>query len=423
MTLRICHTGDWHLSTKHQRYRTLRRSLSTICDQAREAEVDLVVVAGDIMELHPGPDDVEAVQEMLDSFSIVAPVVVVRGNHDPESWWPVLGRTATRGPVHLSRVPETLALLEAGDLCRLNAVAEPDRLRIRAVVHTLPWPAKGHLLSLLPALPSPEESDQVVRELLSNIIRGFRTDRESTGYTGPSILLGHVEVHGSVMDSGQPNAAPGLTVSVHDIEESGCPVIALGHIHARQGMGDSTYYCGSPCRLTWGEAGAASKGWNLIEFEDDGSDWRVEQHDVPSPRLWTVGATYGHRDGVTGQHFYTDPDDSWADLLQRRELGLVGEQDELRFRYYVAEDMREIAKANLHEVMDVAEDCGIARERVTVEAVTVPAMNARAPEIATEQDLVARFDRWIATEGMTIPEDRLTGLHASIRELEQEVIR
>lgn len=429
--MKILHTADWHISTKHTRYNNLYRALERMLDEAMRDQVDLILVAGDIMELSPRDEDLDAVAHWLQRYAGIAPTVVVAGNHDPAGYMRgVLQRIGSEFHLYISTVPESLALYD-GEMLDLTRLPPGEAEAVDVVVHTLPYPHKGQLLSMLPELPAPEQSDQIVQALLREIIGGFRIDREKAGYTGPSVLLGHVEVSGSVMDSGQPNAAPGLTVSHHDLELSDCPVIALGHIHARQSWDARTYYCGSPARLTWGEAGTNSKGYNLIEFlrDPDGQsatwyDWQVEERDLPSPRLWTVEAEWR---GEAGCPEYDNQNDGAPCWLYDLEKGaapaslrdLPGPDDELRYRYHVPEEQREIAQMALEGELERIWPGP--RENVTVEPRIIPSTHARAPEIATEEDPVEQGLRYLRMERPDLTEDQLQELLPLLQEAVQGV--
>jgi len=423
--MKIAHTGDTHIRMAHKRWLTLDRALRDMVAQMREHEPDLIVHSGDLGEPNPTAQDLYCQAVFLQDLADIAPTIVVAGNHDSIEHLQVLARIETLHPLWISTSPDTLALAD-GQILQLSDLGLDEIESVDLVIHALPWPAKGNLLARLPEMPSSEESDQVARQLLLDIFRGFKAERETAGYEGPSILLGHLEVHGAKMDSGQPVAGPGLKVGVEDLKETGADGALLGHIHARQRLSDETHvvYSGSPCRLTWGEAGAEGKGWGLLDFDPamarHDAPVVYEWVDVPSPRLWTVEAEWESNldnigENIVWQFVATKMDRDEAGALQK----LAEPDDELRFRYHVPEDQREAAKEQAEK--EIASIWPGKRENVTVEAIVIPTDKARAPEIARLDDPSQMFDRWIAAEGHDLPEERRARLQLLMNQVLQEV--
>jgi exonuclease SbcD len=430
MTLRIGHTGDLHLSMSHKRWYTLARVLDRMLEQMADARVDLIVIPGDIGENHTTARDRDQISAFLTWAADVAAVAVVAGNHDSTADWPVFRRLHTRHPLALVDRPTTLAFTYGGegrdeDLLDLEYHdPPPDPDDVRAVIHCMPWPAKGNLLRLLPKMPSPEESDAAVQACLRSIFTGFRAERERLGYTDcPSILAAHVEVGGAKVDSGQPMVSQSLPVSVHELQEVGADAVMLGHIHARQSVDERVMYSGSPCRLSWGEAGAESKGWYLWEFGGDPS-WdapvRVTDQNVPSPRLWTVEAHW--MTGISDDILLYAPDNSpnggWGYEEDRGEtpatLTAAEGDDELRFRYHVPADQREAAKAAVDA--EIKRIWPGRRELVTVEENVIASDHSRDPEIASESDPVEQARRYLRLEHPEWSDNRIEEYVPQLRE-------
>jgi DNA repair exonuclease SbcCD nuclease subunit len=87
--LKILHTADIHLDSdsygnaqQRQAYRSLyRRCLQIIVDRARDTEVDLLLIAGDLFDHNRVPEEtVQFAQEQLQRLQ--RPVVILPGNHD-----------------------------------------------------------------------------------------------------------------------------------------------------------------------------------------------------------------------------------------------------------------------------------------------------------------------------------------------------
>jgi len=221
---------------------------------------------------------------------------------------------------------------------------------------------------------------------------------------------------------------PDVSVSVYDLAEARTDITMLGHIHAQQyhelvEPGILAWYSGSPCRLSWGEAGAAAKGWILHTITDELVHDIVE---IPSPRLWACEAEWT----CEPETHPTDPDsfiDVWQfDYIDKPETHAppflsneVGPDDELRFRYHVPEEQREAVK------QAVENELGLIwpgpRENVTVEPRIIPSTHARCADIATEEDPVAQAVRYLELERPDLSEAQREDLLPLMRKAVQEV--
>lgn len=154
--MKLLHTADWQLGLRlnfvggeraarlrGQRFDTVRR----IADLAREQQVDLVVVAGDVFDDNGvGADTVQQARDALGAFGDL-PVVLLPGNHDPATPDSALARLGELpGAVH---VATRASPLQIGDVevypCPLTArhtyddpgawlPVQPHRDRVRIVV-------------------------------------------------------------------------------------------------------------------------------------------------------------------------------------------------------------------------------------------------------------------------------------------------
>ena len=84
--MRVLHTADWHLGAKlgiDDRHRDHQAALEGLLADAREAEPDLIIHAGDVWDgFHPSHDALHAGLRALSSLGGLAPTIVTRGNHD-----------------------------------------------------------------------------------------------------------------------------------------------------------------------------------------------------------------------------------------------------------------------------------------------------------------------------------------------------
>ena len=97
---------------------------------------------------------------------------------------------------------------------------------------------------------------------------------------GPSILLGHFQVLGCQMNSGQ--AVTGIDIKLLRFAN----LTLLGHVHAPQSLGKGIHYVGSPFQQNWGEAGE-QKRVGIVDTDSCEVNW-IPLRDYPSYREVSV---------------------------------------------------------------------------------------------------------------------------------------
>ncbi|MBE6708110.1 MAG: DNA repair exonuclease [Ruminococcaceae bacterium] len=235
--IKILHTGDVHLDSPFSgmsaeaaaaRRRELRETFSDMMAYARSASVDLVLIAGDLLDRRFATG--ETVQLIKDELSALdCPVVISPGNHDPADGKGIWNSTFP-GNVHIF-TEETLS---------------------RISIDTLGVDVYGYAFTS--------------GELTSSPVAGeFAHDKSKI-----NILLCHAD-----MTSPVSVAAP---LSKAQIESFGADYTALGHIHngeAYSGIaGDCVYaYCGCPEGRDFGECGV--KGAIICEINGGVGERRV----------------------------------------------------------------------------------------------------------------------------------------------------
>jgi len=180
-------------------------------------------------------------------------VAIAEGNHDQAG----PGQEGALNPLNLSP--------------RITPVTRPMvRVFGEVAVAFLPWVNKARMMAM-------EDCKKLTREeqdtLFAGKIHGVLSylSAELAKYpTLYKILLGHCEVNGSQTPQGYFIPGGSFEFTSSQLESVGADMIALGHIHKRQG-----YYLGSPWQLSFGEADNPT-GIKLIEVVDGklvGEEW------------------------------------------------------------------------------------------------------------------------------------------------------
>lgn len=261
--MRILHTSDWHLGAAlggYSRLEEQRAVLGEIVKLARDRNVDVVVVAGDVYDSFTPPAAAE--QLFLDTMDALARAgiicVVVAGNHDsPERLCAPRALAGTHGIYILGLpgdVPSGAGLIEAA----------PNFLRVRprgagydCAIAALAYPSMGRL--------GCEEGEYSARvgELFREAAAHF-----DSGCV--NIAVSHLFARGGQSGSVErpiEGVGGALCVNAQDI----CPLaqyVALGHLHRSQRVAGARY-SGSILQQDFGESGQL-KQVIIVDLEPGG---------------------------------------------------------------------------------------------------------------------------------------------------------
>ena len=229
--MKILHASDFHLDSPFRhlnaeqaliRRRELRELPLMLANLAREEQVDLVLLPGDLFDgqrVHP--ETIEALTAALGSLDV--PVVIAPGNHDPADG---------RSPYLTADWPENVHVFTRPEM---GAFEFPQ---LNCVVHGCAF------------------------------VTPHRTAEPLQGFSAPEDGRLHLLcVHGEVGLGGDYGPIPPAALS-----RSGAAYAALGHIHSAGGLrweGDTAWaYCGCPEGRGFDECGP--KGALLVTVDDRG---------------------------------------------------------------------------------------------------------------------------------------------------------
>lgn len=261
--MRLIHTSDWHLG-RHlkgkDRTPEIEFALQQLLRQAKELEVDAVLIAGDIFETSNPPAEAERVAyqffEGLRTAKI--PAIAIAGNHDSASRFDGIANLVSLAGVHILGKPRNV---KQGGLISLET--PNGRLRVAA----MPFASERRLLTV-ENLWTMNELEQIgnykerLSNCLNNLASGFQDD-------SVNIFMAHLTIDGARLANSE---ARHHTKETYALAGQSLPAeaqyIALGHIHKSQQIpvAAPTYYSGSLIQVDFGEAGE-DKGFYLIDVE------------------------------------------------------------------------------------------------------------------------------------------------------------
>lgn len=250
--MKILHTGDWHVGKvlkgrdRHDEHIAVLRS---IVQAAREEDVDLVLVAGDLFETAaPNPKAQGLVMQALLALREGGRhVVVIAGNHDNQAlvdavYRPVLSelglhvlgtpkRPQSGGMVPLrTRGGETVNVAALPFLSHRYAVRAAEVLLHEFAEHALDYA-------------------QRVSQIVQRLTEGFTSD-------AVNVVMAHATLLGGRRGGGERDVQTSLD---YELPASMFPVsahyVALGHLHRWQEIPGPCpiFYSGSPLAIDFGE--------------------------------------------------------------------------------------------------------------------------------------------------------------------------
>ena len=319
--MKLLHTSDWHVGKTirgHSRAEEHRAVLDEIVAIARDEEVDLVVIAGDLFDTAaPSAESEEIVyRALLGLRGTGAAVAVVSGNHDDP------GRLAAVAPVldalGLVVVPRVARPADGG----VVEVSVRDGSRVRLAL--LPFLSQRGIVRIDDLMRGDAVSHvQKYAERYRNIVGALCAPLSDDLV---NVVVAHTFVDRALSGGGERPAHVGGDYAVPaGVFPSHVHYVALGHLHRPQRIEGATqiHYCGSPLQLDFGEIDQP-KQVNLVEARL-GAPARVTPVRLRSGRpLRTVRATLDALAGVAG-----DLADAWV-RVEVQEPARAGLADEVR---------------------------------------------------------------------------------------------
>ena len=244
--MKILHYSDQHGRDKD--IQELVKCLDFVRDTALSKKVDLVISTGDFfdskdikMDTITGRTVFKHISEMVN----ICPVAIVKGTESHDGMAPSLLQHV-RGdfPVLVADRPMHVTLRN-----RRFYENEPQKLigELEAVLTLIPQPTKQFFNQ-----GDIQTSNETIAQGMSGLFAGFGAQAAEDG-TVPHILVGHFNVSGSKLPTGQTLTGQDIDISVDQMMLAQPDLVCLGHIHLQQQFSDRVFYSGSLIALNWGE--------------------------------------------------------------------------------------------------------------------------------------------------------------------------
>ena len=387
---RLVHTADWHFEA--DKIDKCMDSANFIINKLRDLKPDLHVIAGDYWNRRQTLTSSSAVIPALETMRALAeisPVVLIYGNeaHDAAGSYEIFRNLDTKFPIYVADRAETIALMFDSDYGTWFQPLRGAEGIAEAIIHLFPYPTKQWFLAGKENI-SIDESNTLIQDALRKIFTGFGAITMEA-YC-PVIFVGHCNVSGALLSSGQTLLGQDIMISKHDLELARADYYALGHIHKAQEVGPSMWYSGSIYHCNFGEV--ESKRINVVSwFEKTPERQHVEIafETIPSRPLSLHELNWDEYSGP--EPMFWDPNDAcdWEGAELRVRVNATKEKHalitdpEIESRYRLAHS-------------------------ITIERIITPEERIRSSEIVKAKTLPEKVFEWGSSIQKEIPADVLT---------------
>ena len=310
--IKILHTADWHLGKKlpankllsnihgfsRSRYNEFKKLLETIVDIAKDKDVDLVVIAGDIMDKEDTLSLQPDIQELLDktlielTVKLEIPVIVIGGNHDKPDYfarmknsWTYLNTYLMIDAQYLKTLQETSILKRMKEFFGYTLTTKFNKT---LAIYPIPYHIIKPLSHLSNNIEGSSMTEVIIGNTLSNLDEFLSALKKETSQlinqNVPVLLAGHFALDGFTgynIDNELFNVNPNkLPISSY---------VALGHIHKPGIIAgyDNISYAGSILQVT--EAEADQQKSVYIAYIDDNANLKdIETINLPHKKIRKV---------------------------------------------------------------------------------------------------------------------------------------
>ncbi len=349
--MKILHCADIHARDKD--LEEISKCGQKIVETAEEEHVDLIVIAGDLLDFQDTKLDSSCAKwlfHFISTLADIAPVAIVIGTPSHEGRASeILELVSGEYPVRVASRPMQVVLKDDGRLFDIEYLNAMNSGKIEAIISMIPQPTKQFY----------QGTDQEISDVMSGIFAGFGA--KASEFQVHHILVYHGSISGASLSSGQTMVGRDIEVSRDQLELSGASLILCGHIHKAQRIGNA-FYSGSIYRVDDGEM--EDKGFYLHEIDSLGviSSLFIQ---TPCKKLIRLAADF-----TTGY-----PIEEWGDYVDENIEGVNGAFVRFDFRVF-QDEAGQIDKSIIEDLYK-----GRGAEAVDIRIIRVPRVTVRSESV------------------------------------------
>lgn len=387
--VRIVHIGDLHLGPNARQADRLAALDQIIASEVDQPDLALWLLTGDLFHSNSRIEDRNEVAPRIQQMANVAPVLVVRGNHDAHGDLDILARLEAAFEIRVCTRPE---------VAYLPPVA----------VAAIPYPDRAGIVGAGVASAAVEQTGTQLLDTLCMALAEDLARFEAEG-AAPIVAL-HANVQGARASTGQPQIGQEVDLALSTLERfTPTAHVAAGHIHKHQQVGRAVY-AGSICRLDYGEV--EPKGYVAITYVQVGAQWQHTWEFIELPvaplihvegNLTREGFTYVCTSGVGGDVVEAptalcddcrgaDPQTCSSRCANGRVVSFRGTEVRCRYTFPKAE-IGVLDVAQIHATFAEAKS-------LKLDPVPVLAHTVRAPQVAEAPTLEKKVQAVCEVQGI-----------------------
>ena len=263
--MKILHVADTHAHEKNAA--EVVKCLSVVEETARDAQVDLVVFAGDMWHCtvkNVAGSPLAEVVRIVERIATVCPVFILRGTptHDVAGSLDVF---KGRRDGIIKEIPDEglckylqypIWVIEEGGVKTIESHSHLIHVAAVPPFSQAILAEKMREIREAAGDDSTIDLNEVTHSVVQDFIRTMKIEMDKRDPSGKQlrIMVGHFEVLGSRISETQTLKSSDVKISMHDIDLAGVDCAMLGHIHFPQQIENRPYfYSGSTIHLNYGE--------------------------------------------------------------------------------------------------------------------------------------------------------------------------
>jgi len=372
--MRLLHTSDWHLGQKfigQSRDAEHERALDWLLQTIEQEQIDALLVAGDVFDVHNPPVSAEALYYRFLARLMQTScrhIVIIGGNHDSPS-----KLEAPKKLLHALGIHVVGAVTEepADEIILLkNAAGEPE-----IIVAAVPFLRdKDFKISI-----AGESTEARINRIKEGIYEHYRAIAHLSADIAqtrlgrlPVISTGHLYAKGASASDEQNNIYIG---NLENIAAEQFPelfdYVALGHIHRPQKVGKKNHirYCGSLIPLSFSEI-ADKKIVLICDFDTGKGLSNIREIAVPVfRRLCSLrGSLSEVEEKLQKVHDPAAPLPAWVEIVVEGDPGVAG----------LVRHLRDFAKDMNLEILKIRTERNVTALDETVESIPLESLTPQA---------------------------------------------
>lgn len=319
--MRLLHTSDWHLGRYLRTVSLLeeqRAFLAWLAELARDRQVDVVLVSGDVYDRAiPNVDAVPMLEQALVELVRVCPVILTSGNHDSATRLGFGGPLLETAGVHLRA--------SVDDIARPVEISGSDGTPV--LIYGVPYLEPEVVRAQLGA----DKSHEAVLTAAMDLVRADLEHRTAKG-PARAVVLAHAFITGGTSSDSERDVSVGGIADAPSSVFHGVDYVALGHLHGPQAITDAVVtvrYSGSPLPYSFSEE-AHTKSVAIVDI-DAGGAVTVDLVPTPVPRL--MRTITGDVEALLSDATLDDAENAWIRAIVTDPRRPENAMDRLRSRF------------------------------------------------------------------------------------------